>query len=165
MAGCNAKDLFLFSDLFVGEVKRNNFKMESVSDMWTANCVDAVGEGSTDAVRVLVLGWPTVNAVATFSSPGRKDKWRSVLQRYTSLEKEDYPRSIPLKIFSKDIGNCAYSETIVIRNSDPANERINSSLPALGQLAPREITSDGSVLAKKRRHIHVVGMNVPMDLE
>lgn len=33
----------------------------------------------------------------------------SYLTRYIALEKEkDYPKSIPLKIFAKDIGNCAY---------------------------------------------------------
>ncbi|VFV41337.1 rho gtpase-activating protein 20, partial [Lynx pardinus] len=63
--------------------------------MWTASCVDEVGEGNTNALKSFVLGWPTVNFVATF--------------RYINLEKEkDYPKTIPLKIFAKDVGNCAY---------------------------------------------------------
>ncbi|XP_016059073.1 PREDICTED: rho GTPase-activating protein 20 isoform X2 [Miniopterus natalensis] len=131
------RHLFLFSDLFVvAKSKYNNFKIKNkikLSDMWTASCVDEVGEGNTDATKSFVVGWPTVNFVATFSSPELKDKWLSLLQRYITLEKEkDYPKSIPLKIFAKDIGNCAYSKTITITNSDTANEVINMSLPMLG---------------------------------
>ncbi|XP_054581334.1 rho GTPase-activating protein 20 [Eptesicus fuscus] len=132
------RHLFLFSDLFVVAKSKynNNFKIKNkikLSDMWTANCVDEVGEGNTDAMKSFVVGWPTVNFVATFSSPELKDKWLSLLQRYITLEKEkDYPKSIPLKIFAKDIGNCAYSKTITITNSDTANEVINMSLPMLG---------------------------------
>ncbi|PNJ76098.1 ARHGAP20 isoform 5 [Pongo abelii] len=132
------RHLFLFNDLFVvAKIKyNNNFKIKNkikLTDMWTANCVDEVGEGNTNAMKSFVLGWPTVNFVATFSSPEQKDKWLSLLQRYINLEKEkDYPKSIPLKIFAKDIGNCAYSKTITVMNSDTANEVINMSLPMLG---------------------------------
>ncbi|XP_022417271.1 rho GTPase-activating protein 20 isoform X2 [Delphinapterus leucas] len=132
------RHLFLFNDLFiVAKIKyNNNFKIKNkikLSDMWTASCVDEVGEGNTNALKSFVLGWPTVNFVATFSSPEQKDRWLSLLQRYINLEKEkDYPKSIPLKIFAKDIGNCAYSKTITVTNSDTANEVINMSLPMLG---------------------------------
>uniref|UniRef100_H0VD71 Rho GTPase activating protein 20 n=1 Tax=Cavia porcellus TaxID=10141 RepID=H0VD71_CAVPO len=114
----------------------NNFKIKNkikLTDMWTASCVEEVGEGNTSAVKSFVLGWPTVNFVATFSSPEQKDKWLFLLQRYINLEKEkDYPKSIPLKIFAKDIGNCAYSKTITVTNSDTASEVINMSLRMLG---------------------------------
>ncbi|XP_037697309.1 rho GTPase-activating protein 20 [Choloepus didactylus] len=132
------RHLFLFNDLFVvAKIKyNNNFKIKNkikLSDMWTASCVDEVGEGNTNAMKSFVLGWPTVNFVATFSSPEQKDKWLSLLQRYINLEKEkDYPKSIPLKIFAKDIGNCAYSKTLTVMNSDTANDVINMSLPMLG---------------------------------
>ncbi|XP_021526790.2 rho GTPase-activating protein 20 isoform X1 [Aotus nancymaae] len=132
------RHLFLFNDLFVvAKIKyNNNFKIKNkikLTDMWTASCVDEVGEGNTNAMKSFVLGWPIVNFVATFSSPEQKDKWLSLLQRYINLEKEkDYPKSIPLKIFAKDIGNCAYSKTITVMNSDTANEVINMALPMLG---------------------------------
>ncbi|KAI6053619.1 rho GTPase-activating protein 20 isoform X1 [Marmota monax] len=132
------RHLFLFNDLFVvAKIKyNNNFKIKNkikLTDMWTASCVDEVGEGNTNAMKSFVLGWPTVNFVATFSSPEQKDKWLSLLQRYINLEKEkDYPKSIPLKIFAKDIGNCAYSKTITVMNSDTASEVINMSLSMLG---------------------------------
>ncbi|ELK11940.1 Rho GTPase-activating protein 20 [Pteropus alecto] len=132
------RHLFLFNDLFVvAKIKyNNNFKIKNkikLSDMWTANCVDEVEEGNTNTMKSFVLGWPTVNFVATFSFPEQKDKWLSLLQRYINAEKEkDYPKSIPLKIFTKDIGNCAYSKTITIKNSDTASEVINMSLSILG---------------------------------
>ncbi|GAB1294204.1 Rho GTPase-activating protein 20 [Apodemus speciosus] len=132
------RHLFLFNDLFVSaKIKyNNNFKIKNkikLTDMWTASCVDEVGEGNTNALRSFVLGWPTVNFVATFSSPEQKDRWLSLLQRYIALEKEkDYPKSIPLKIFAKDIGNCAYFKTITVMNSDTANEVISMSLQMLG---------------------------------
>ncbi|KAL1781769.1 rho GTPase-activating protein 20 [Sigmodon hispidus] len=132
------RHLFLFNDLFIAaKIKyNNNFKIKNkikLTDMWTASCVDEVGEGSMNALKSFVLGWPTVNFVATFSSPEQKDKWLSLLQRYITLEKEkDYPKSIPLKIFAKDIGNCAYFKTITVMNSDTANEVINMSLQMLG---------------------------------
>ncbi|KAM5245975.1 rho GTPase-activating protein 20 [Ctenodactylus gundi] len=132
------RHLFLFNDLLVvAKIKyNNNFKIKNkikLTDMWTASCVDEVGEGNTNAVRSFVLGWPTANFVATFSSPEQKDKWLSLLQRSINLEKEkDYPKSIPLKIFAKDIGNCAYSKTITVKNSDTASEVINMALPMLG---------------------------------
>ncbi|XP_006740292.1 rho GTPase-activating protein 20 [Leptonychotes weddellii] len=150
------RHLFLFNDLFVvAKIKyNNNFKIKNkikLSDMWTASCVDEVGEGHTNAVKSFVLGWPTVNFVATFSSPEQKDKWLSLLQRYINLEKEkDYPKSIPLKIFAKDIGNCAYSKTITVTNSDTANEVINMSLPMLGiTISP----DSGQKTFKRRRSI------------
>ncbi|XP_075402683.1 rho GTPase-activating protein 20 isoform X2 [Tenrec ecaudatus] len=132
------RHLFLFNDLLVvAKIKyNNNFKIKNkikLSDMWTASCVDEVGEGNTNAQKSFVLGWPTVNFVATFSSSEQKDKWLSLLQRYINLDKEkDCPKSIPLKIFAKDIGNCAYSKTITVMNSDTANDVINMSLPMLG---------------------------------
>ncbi|XP_016057994.1 PREDICTED: rho GTPase-activating protein 20-like [Miniopterus natalensis] len=131
------RHLFLFNDMcVVAKVKyNNNFKMKNkikLSDMWAAGCVDEAGDGNADAMRSFILGWPTVNFVATFSSPEQKDKWLSLLQRYISLEKEkDYPKSIPLKIFTKDMGNCAYSKIIIIKNSDTAKEVINMLLPML----------------------------------
>ncbi|XP_045412599.1 rho GTPase-activating protein 20 [Lemur catta] len=132
------RHLFLFSDLFVvAKIKyNNNFKIKhkiKLTDMWIASCVDEVGEGNTNTMKSFVLGWPTLNFVATFSSPEQKDKWLSLLQRYINLEKEkDYPKSIPLKIFAKDIGNCVYSKTITVKNSDTANEVINMLFSMLG---------------------------------
>ncbi|XP_074160412.1 rho GTPase-activating protein 20 [Sminthopsis crassicaudata] len=135
---CQERHIFLFNDLFVvTKIKyNNNLKIKNkikLSDMWTASCVDEVGEGNTNTMKSFVLGWPVVNFVATFSSSEQKDKWLSLLIRYIDEEKEkDHPKSIPLKIFAKDIGNCAYSKTITITNSDTVNKVIIMALPMLG---------------------------------
>nr|KAF6394373.1 hypothetical protein HJG63_010471 [Rousettus aegyptiacus] len=81
------RHLFLFNDLFVvAQIKyNNNFKMKNkikLSDMWTASCVSEAEGDNTDSMKSFVLGWPTVNFVATFSFPEQKDEWLSLLQRY-----------------------------------------------------------------------------------
>ncbi|XP_029807072.1 rho GTPase-activating protein 20-like [Suricata suricatta] len=132
------RHLFLFRDLLL--IANTNykkiFKIKNkipLSTMWTANCTDKVGHASISAERSFILGWPTVNFVATFSSSELKEKWHSSLQRYINLAKEkDQTKSIPLKIFTEDIKNCAGSATVTVTNSDTANDIINMSLPMLG---------------------------------
>ncbi|XP_041613990.1 rho GTPase-activating protein 20-like [Vulpes lagopus] len=76
--------------------------------MWIANCMDTVGDANIHSGRSFVLGWPTVNFLATLSSSERKEKWRSYLQRYIMQAKEkEQPKSIPLKILTENIKNCA----------------------------------------------------------
>ncbi|XP_035765773.1 rho GTPase-activating protein 20-like [Neolamprologus brichardi] len=56
----------------------NHFKQKAqvrVCEMWTAGCMDEVCEGSTNPERSFVMGWPTCNCVATFSSAEQKEKW------------------------------------------------------------------------------------------
>ncbi|CAD7688772.1 unnamed protein product [Nyctereutes procyonoides] len=107
------RQLFLYSDsLLMSNTKYNkNFKIKKkipLNTMWIANCMDIVRDANIRSGRSFVLGWPTVNFVATFSSSERKEKWRSYLQRYIMLAKvEEQPKSIPLKIFTENIKNCA----------------------------------------------------------
>nr|XP_044622513.1 rho GTPase-activating protein 20-like [Equus asinus] len=124
----------------VGEERRlklqKNFKIENkvpLNTIWIANCLDKFGEADTCAKRSFVLGWPTVNLVATFSSSELKEKWHSSLQRCINLAKEeDQPKSIPLKIITEDIKNCVCSVTVTVTNLDTVNNIINMSLPMLG---------------------------------
>ncbi|XP_049741410.1 rho GTPase-activating protein 20-like [Elephas maximus indicus] len=95
--------------------------------MWMTDCDD------TSAKRSLILGWPTVNFTATFSSSEQKEQWHSSLRRYINLAKEkDHLKSIPLKIFTEDIKNCACPTTITVSKADTTNDIINKSLPMLG---------------------------------
>nr|XP_012418242.1 PREDICTED: rho GTPase-activating protein 20-like [Odobenus rosmarus divergens] len=132
------RQLFLFSDLLlISNTKyKKKFKIKNqipLNTMWTANCMDRVEAANICAGRSFVLGWPTGNFVATFSSSEQKEKWHSFLQRYINLAKEkDQPKSIPLRIFTEDIKNCACSVTVTVTNSDTANDIINMSLPMLG---------------------------------
>ncbi|XP_077921682.1 rho GTPase-activating protein 20-like, partial [Halichoerus grypus] len=132
------RHLFLFSDfLLVSDTKyKKKLKIKNkipLNTVWTANCMDRVEDANICAGRSFILGWPTVTFVATFSSSEQKEKWHSFLQRYINLAKEkDQPKSIPLRIFTEDIKNCACSVTVTGTNSDTANDIINMSLPMLG---------------------------------
>ncbi|XP_034972118.2 rho GTPase-activating protein 20 [Zootoca vivipara] len=132
------RHLFLFTDILVVAKPKSqlHFKLKSqarLCDMWTASCLEEVCEGSTDLEKSFVLGWPTTNCVASFSSIEQKEKWLTFLQSRIKEEKEkDYPKSIPLKIIAKDIGNCAYSKTLTITNTDTASDIVLMSLQQLG---------------------------------
>ncbi|XP_076159876.1 rho GTPase-activating protein 20 isoform X1 [Alosa pseudoharengus] len=132
------RHLFLFNDiLLITKAKSStHFKMKAqayVSQMWIANCMDEVCEGSTSQERSFVMGWPTCNSVATFSTVEQKEKWLSLIKSQMREEKEkDNPTTIPLKVFAKDIGNCAYTKTLAVSNSDSASEVIRLALQQFG---------------------------------
>ncbi|KAL8191020.1 UNVERIFIED_CONTAM: Rho GTPase-activating protein 20 [Gekko kuhli] len=54
------------------------------------------------------------------------------LGRISEEKAKDYPKSIPLKIIAKDLGNCAYSKTLTATNTDTANDVILMALQQLG---------------------------------
>ncbi|XP_020487657.2 rho GTPase-activating protein 20 [Labrus bergylta] len=132
------RHLFLFTDtLLIAKAKSpTHFKVKSqvrVCEMWTASCMDEVCEGSTNRERSFVMGWPTCNYVATFSSEEYKDKWLVLIksQIVDGKEKDD-PKTIPLKIFAKDIGNCAYAKTLAVSNTDTTTDVIRMALLQFG---------------------------------
>uniref|UniRef100_UPI0037E855B9 rho GTPase-activating protein 20 n=1 Tax=Semicossyphus pulcher TaxID=241346 RepID=UPI0037E855B9 len=132
------RHLFLFTDtLLVAKAKSpNHFKVKAqvrVCEMWTAGCMDEVCEGSTYAERSFVMGWPTCNYVATFSSEEYKDKWLALIKsRLVDGKERDDPKTIPLKIFAKDIGNCAYAKTLAVSNTDSTTDVIRMALLQFG---------------------------------
>nr|XP_020142445.1 rho GTPase-activating protein 20-like [Microcebus murinus] len=132
------RHLFLFNDLLIiaKSKHKNNLKLKNMiqlSDMWTASCVNEVGDGKSSAMKSFVLGWPTQNSVATFSSSEEKDTWLSLLQRHIDLEKQkDHLKSIPIRIFTEDMGNCVHYKTIKVKNTDRASEVIHKLLSVLG---------------------------------
>uniref|UniRef100_A0A672GU22 Rho GTPase-activating protein 20 n=1 Tax=Salarias fasciatus TaxID=181472 RepID=A0A672GU22_SALFA len=132
------RHLFLFTDtLLVAKAKSpSHFKVKAqvrVGEMWTAGCMEEVCEGSTNPEKSFVLGWPTCNCVATFSSEEQKEKWLALISNRISWGKErDDPKTIPLKIFAKDIGNCAYAKTLAVSNSDSATDVIHMALLQFG---------------------------------
>ncbi|XP_023145687.2 rho GTPase-activating protein 20 [Amphiprion ocellaris] len=132
------RHLFLFTDtLLVAKTKSpTHFKVKAqvrVCEMWTANCMDEVCEGSTNLERSFVMGWPTCNYVATFSSEEHKDKWLALVNsRINEGKEKDDPKTIPLKIFAKDIGNCAYAKTLAVSNTDSTTDVIRMALLQFG---------------------------------
>ncbi|XP_043928662.1 rho GTPase-activating protein 20 [Protopterus annectens] len=130
------RHLFLFSDLLViAKSKSSHFKLKNnlrICEMWTASCLDEVCESNPNPDRSFVIGWPITNYVATFRSTEEKEKWLSVLQRRIKEEKEkDHPESIPLKVFAKDLGNCASSKILTVTNEDTTHDVIKMALQNL----------------------------------
>ncbi|KAM9347542.1 rho GTPase-activating protein 20 [Symphorus nematophorus] len=132
------RHLFLFNDaLLVAKAKSpNHFKVKAqvrVCEMWMASCIEEVCEGSTNPERSFVMGWPTCNCVATFSSEEHKDKWLALIKsRIIEGKEKDDPKTIPLKIFAKDIGNCAYAKTLAVSNTDTTADVIRMALLQFG---------------------------------
>ncbi|CAI9616714.1 unnamed protein product, partial [Staurois parvus] len=132
------RHLFLFTDILIIAKSKSpsHYKLKHhvrVSEMWTASCMEEVCEGSTYPERSFVIGWPVTNCVATFSTPEEKEKWFMLLERYMKEEKEnDHPKIIPLKIITKDIGNCAYSKTLTASNEDTVSDVIKMALQQFG---------------------------------
>ncbi|XP_077947020.1 rho GTPase-activating protein 20 isoform X2 [Gasterosteus aculeatus] len=132
------RHLFLFSDaLLVAKAKSpTHFKVKAqvrVCEMWTAGCLDEVCEGTTSPERSFVIGWPTCNCVATFSSEEHKEKWLALIKsRIIAGKGKDEPKTIPLKIFAKDIGNCAYAKTLAVSNGDSTADVIRVALLQFG---------------------------------
>uniref|UniRef100_A0AAY5EZR0 Ras-associating domain-containing protein n=1 Tax=Electrophorus electricus TaxID=8005 RepID=A0AAY5EZR0_ELEEL len=131
------RHLFLFTDiLLISKAKSStNFKMKAqarVCEMWTADCMEEVCEGSTSLDKSFVIGWPTCNCVATFSSFEQKERWLSLIKSRIKGEKEkDHPKTIPLKVYAKDMGNFSY-KTLAVSNSDNANEVTRLALQQFG---------------------------------
>ncbi|XDV30417.1 hypothetical protein PO909_033343 [Leuciscus waleckii] len=130
--------LILFTDLLIITKAKSVMQVKQkacvrVSEMWTASCVDEVCEAITDSERSFVMGWPTYNCVATFSTSEEKDRWLSLIESCIKEEKMcDDPKMIPLKIFAKDVGNCAYSKTLLISNTDCTSDVISTALQQFG---------------------------------
>ncbi|KAM9343137.1 rho GTPase-activating protein 20 [Pholidichthys leucotaenia] len=132
------RHLFLFTDtLLVAKAKSpTHFKVKAqvrVCEMWTANCMEEVCEGSTNPEKSFVMGWPTSNCVATFSCREHRDKWLTLINsRIREGKEKDDPKTIPLKIFAKDIGNCAYAKTLAVNNTDTTTDVIHMALLQFG---------------------------------
>ncbi|KAL3055980.1 hypothetical protein OYC64_018646 [Pagothenia borchgrevinki] len=132
------RHLFLFTDtLLVAKAKSStHFKVKAqvrVCEMWTASCLEEVCEGSTNPERSFVMGWPTCNCVASFSSEEHKDKWFALIKsRILEGKEKDDPKTIPLKIFAKDIGNCAYAKTLAVSHTDSTSDVIRMALLQFG---------------------------------
>ncbi|XP_041637525.1 rho GTPase-activating protein 20-like isoform X2 [Cheilinus undulatus] len=132
------RHLFLFSDiLVVAKAKSaNHFKQKAqvcLCEMWTAGCLDEVCEGSTFPEKSFVMGWPTCNCVAVFSSADQKERWLSLLKSRIKDEKEkEEPKTIPLRVYGKGINTFAVTKTLAVSNSDSTNEVIRLALQQFG---------------------------------
>ncbi|KAL6115365.1 arhgap20 [Pungitius sinensis] len=132
------RHLFLFTDMLViAKAKStNHFKLKAqvcACEMWTADCMDEVCEGSTNPERSFVMGWPTCNCAAVFSSADLKDRWLALLKSRMREEKErEEPKTIPLRVYGKGINTFAVTKTLPVSNSDSTNEVIRLALQQFG---------------------------------
>ncbi|XP_046886488.1 rho GTPase-activating protein 20-like [Hypomesus transpacificus] len=139
-AGLQTQDrhLFLFTDLLIVAKSKwpTHFKMKTqafVCEMWTAGCVEEVCEASSNPDKSFVMGWPTYNCVAMFSSSDQKERWLSLLKSRIKDEKEkDDPKTIPLKVLGKGISSFFPSKTLAVSNSDTTNEVVRLALQQFG---------------------------------
>ncbi|XP_061082954.1 rho GTPase-activating protein 20-like [Conger conger] len=124
--------LFLFDDiLLIAKAKSStHFKLKAqvrVCEVWTASCVEEVCEGSMHPERSFVMGWPTCNCVATFSSVEQKERWLSFIKSRIKEEREkEEPKTIALRIFAKD------AKTLTVSQSDCTTEVIAIALRQFG---------------------------------
>ncbi|KAK0140458.1 Rho GTPase-activating protein 20 [Merluccius polli] len=132
------RDLFLFSDtLLITKAKAvNHFKQKAqvrLSEVWVGGSMEEVCEGSTAPDRGFVMGWPTCNCVATFSSSEQKEKWLSLLKSRIKEEKErEEPKTIALTVHAKGVSAFAHTKTLPVSNSDSTNEVIRLALQQFG---------------------------------
>ncbi|XP_062910222.1 rho GTPase-activating protein 20-like isoform X1 [Mobula hypostoma] len=132
------RHLFLFNDVLVIAKSKSvtHFKLKKqvkVSEVWMTSYTDGVCEGSTSAEQSFVLGWPTTNCVATFSSIEQKEKWLCCLQSCIKEEKEkEHPKNIPLKILTRNVASCVYSKVLTVKNTDTANDVVAMTLQHFG---------------------------------
>uniref|UniRef100_UPI0037E9B5CE rho GTPase-activating protein 20-like n=1 Tax=Semicossyphus pulcher TaxID=241346 RepID=UPI0037E9B5CE len=132
------RHLFLFTDILViAKAKSaNHFKQKAqvcVCEMWTAGCLEEVCEGSTFPERSFVMGWPTCNCVAVFSSADQKERWLPLLKSRIKEEKEkEEPKTIPLRVYGKGINTFAVTKMLPVSNCDSTNEVIRLALQQFG---------------------------------
>lgn len=58
-----------------------------VSDLWIGESVAELSEVSTpEPNKSFIIGWPTTNYIATFSTKELRDRWEVKLRRYDLVE-------------------------------------------------------------------------------
>ncbi|KAA0716682.1 Rho GTPase-activating protein 20 [Triplophysa tibetana] len=84
--------LLLFTDsLIIAKTKSLYLKLKacvSLSDIWLASCIHNITDRKVTSKHSFVIGWPTTNYVATFSSSETKEKWLQALQWHTSRARQ-----------------------------------------------------------------------------
>ncbi|CAH1800088.1 unnamed protein product [Owenia fusiformis] len=120
--------LFLFNDLLLIAKQKSStaFKLKHrirVREMWTASCLDEVCESHKTHDKSFVIGWPTTNVVATFSTPELKETWENKLKQQIADEKaKEEPKTITLKVLNKDMDTFPSQRSFIVSNTDESRE-------------------------------------------
>ncbi|XP_039262495.2 uncharacterized protein LOC120338538 isoform X1 [Styela clava] len=120
--------MFLFTDLLlIAKAKSgNNFKLKyriRVCELWIASCIDDVTEVAKSPEKSFVIGWPTENFVATFSSPESKELWLNALLNKIREEKEkESPKTTDVKVINRDSSNTAHVRMVTVSHKQTAKD-------------------------------------------
>ncbi|RZF48325.1 hypothetical protein LSTR_LSTR010288 [Laodelphax striatellus] len=141
-AGVQSQDrhLFLFNDLLLVAKARSggNFKLKDkvrVSELWLAaspQALDDVAELHRSPDTSFVLGWPTTNVVATFTTQAGRDLWWSKLTQVLLAEKVKEPVSTNIQVVYYDLNtSIEYCKTFSVGPDETAKDCIRSALSHL----------------------------------
>ncbi|XP_075223059.1 uncharacterized protein LOC142325326 isoform X2 [Lycorma delicatula] len=132
------RHLFLFNDLLLVAKARSggNFKLKDkvrVSELWLTNStLDEVTELNKSADTSFVLGWPTTNVVATFTTQAARDLWWSKLSEVLLAEKEKEPVSTNIQVVYYDLStSIEYCKTFSVGPDETARDCIKQALEHL----------------------------------
>ncbi|XP_022252648.1 uncharacterized protein LOC106468588, partial [Limulus polyphemus] len=125
------RHLFLFNDiLLIAKLRSSNsYKLKEkilVCELWLSTCLAEVCESSRSSETSFVLGWPTTNVVATFSSSQTKEVWHTKLAQLVNEAKEKEEKTVTtLQVSYWDQeANEEFFKTIKVTNTQTANDCI-----------------------------------------
>ncbi|XP_054265488.1 rho GTPase-activating protein 20-like isoform X2 [Macrosteles quadrilineatus] len=140
VAGVQSQErhLFLFNDLLLVAKARagGNFKLKEkvrVSELWMSrSSLDEVTELNKSADTSFVLGWPTTNVVATFTTQAARDLWWNTLQDVLNKERDKEPRSTNIQVTYYDLSTAIeYCKTFSVGPDETARDCIRLALEHL----------------------------------
>ncbi|XP_063243066.1 uncharacterized protein LOC134542613 isoform X2 [Bacillus rossius redtenbacheri] len=132
------RHLFLFNDLLLVAKARSggSFKLKDkvrASEMWLTRCaMEDVVEVNKSLETSFVVGWPTTNVVATFSTQAARDLWWSKLTEVVSAERDKEPRSTNIQVVFFDTAtSIEYCKTFSVGPEETARACIRLALEHL----------------------------------
>ncbi|XP_046405715.1 rho GTPase-activating protein 20-like isoform X2 [Ischnura elegans] len=133
------RHMFLFNDLLLVAKARSagHFKLKErvrISDAWLSlGPIDDLSEVPCSPDTSFIVGWPTTNIVATFSTKAARDQWLSVLSEVIAVERDKEPPSTNIQVVYYNLStHVEYCKTFSVRPTDTARHCIRLALEHLG---------------------------------
>ncbi|XP_025413731.1 rho GTPase-activating protein 20-like isoform X3 [Sipha flava] len=137
---CQERHLFLFDDLLlVAKAKSgSNFKLKDkvrISEIWlneSPAVIDEVAEIPKSSDTSFVIGWPTTNYVAVFSTQATRNLWWSKLTEESQEEIRKEPPTTNVQVFYQDLTTgIEYCKTFAIGPDESARDCVKIALDHL----------------------------------
>ncbi|KAL5241046.1 hypothetical protein ACI65C_008456 [Semiaphis heraclei] len=137
---CQERHLFLFNDLLlVAKAKSgSNFKLKDkvrISEIWlneSPAVIDEVAEIPKSSDTSFVIGWPTTNYVAVFSTQATRNLWWSKLAEESQEEIRKDPPTTNVQVFYQDLNTgVEYCKTFAIGPDESAKDCVKIALDHL----------------------------------